>query len=214
MGLRERKKARTRQTIERVALELFAERGFQATTLAEIAEAAEVAPSTLYSYFPLKEDILFGLNDAIRESARRRINSRSESETLVDALAAWITTDVPEIVGTDNKLIRRRRAIIDSDDSLLVQERLRNALLEDVFAEAFARDLGETPEDLRSRLMAAVAVRGLRAIWFWWLRQHEEGEADMREPFTLDATYLTRLLSAAEAAVEAIPSPTELFPRA
>jgi AcrR family transcriptional regulator len=214
MGLRERKKARTRQTIERVALELFAERGFQATTLAEIAEAAEVAPSTLYSYFPLKEDILFRLNDAIRESARRRINSRSESETLVDALAAWITTEVPEIVGTDNTLIRRRRAIIDSDDSLLVQERLRNALLEDVFAEAFAQDLGETPEDLRSRLMAAVAVSGLRAIWFWWLRQHEDGEADMREPFTLDATYLTRLLSAAEAAVEAIPSPTELFPRA
>jgi AcrR family transcriptional regulator len=214
MGLRERKKARTRQTIERVALGLFARRGFQATTLAEIAETAEVAPSTLYSYFPLKEDILFSLNDAIRDSARLRINSRSETETLVDALAAWITTDVPVLVGTDSKLIRRRRAIIDSDDSLLVQERLRNALLEDVFAEAFARDLGETPEDLRSRLMAAVAVSGLRAIWFWWLRQHESGEADMREPFTLDATYLTRLLSAAEAAIEGIPSPSELFPRA
>jgi AcrR family transcriptional regulator len=212
MGLRERKKARTRQTIERVALDLFAKRGFQQTTLAEIAEAAEVAPSTLYSYFPLKEDILFGLNDAIRESARRRIRSHSTSETLVDALAAWVTIDVPEIVGTDSKLIRRRRAIIDSDDSLLVQERLRNALLEDVFAEAFAEDLGETPEDLRSRLMAAVTVSGLRAIWFWWLRQHDDGVADTREPFTLDATYLTSLLSAAEAAIEAIPSPTELFP--
>jgi AcrR family transcriptional regulator len=212
MGLRELKKARTRQTIERVALELFAKRGFQQTTLADIAEAAEVAPSTLYSYFPLKEDILFSLNDAIRESARRRITSRSEVETLVDALAVWITADVPALGWTDNKLIRRRRAIIDSDDSLLVQERLRNALLEDVFAEAFAQDLGETPEDLRSRLMAAVAVSGLRAIWFWWLRQHEDGDTDMREPFTLDATYLTRLLSAAEAAIEAIPSPTELFP--
>lgn len=110
--------------------------------------------------------------------------------------------------------MRRRRAIIESDDSLLVQERLRNALLEDVFAEAFAADLGETPDDLRSRLMAAVAVSGLRAIWFWWYRQHEDGVADMREPFYLDATYLTRLLSAAEAAVEAIPSPRELFPPA
>jgi hypothetical protein len=52
--------------------------------------------------------------------------------------------------------------------------------------------------------MAAVAVSGLRAIWFGWLHEHEDGEVDMREPFTLDATYLTRLLSAAEAAIEAI----------
>jgi AcrR family transcriptional regulator len=99
MGLRELKKARTRQTIERVALELFAKRGFQQTTLADIAEAAEVAPSTLYSYFPLKEDILFSLNDAIRESARRRITSRSEVETLVDALAVGSQPTCPRSSG-------------------------------------------------------------------------------------------------------------------
>jgi AcrR family transcriptional regulator len=215
MGLRERKKVRTRQTIERVALELFAKQGFQATTLAEIADAAEIAPSTLYAYFPLKEDILFGLNDAVRESAKRRIIDRPKPETLVDALAAWITTEVPALVGSDSELMRRRRAIIDEDDSLLVQERLRNALLEDVFAEAFAQDLGETSEDLRSRLMAAVAVSGLRAIWFWWYRRRDQRDIDdMSQPYALDATYLTELLSAAEAAVEAIPTPAERFPRA
>jgi AcrR family transcriptional regulator len=215
MGLRERKKVRTRQTIERVSLELFAKQGFQATTLAEIAEAAEVAPSTLYAYFPLKEDILFGVNDRVRESARRRIVDRPESGSLVDALTAWITTEVPAIVGTDRELMRRRRAIIDEDDSLLVQERLRNALLEDVFAEAFAQDFGETSEDLRSRLMAAVAVSGLRAIWFWWYRQQDEREIDDNgQPYALDARYLTELLSAAEAAVEAIPSPAALAPTA
>jgi AcrR family transcriptional regulator len=207
LGLRERKKVRTRKTIERVALELFAKQGFQATTLAEIAEAAEVAPSTLYSYFPLKEDILFGLNDAVRESARRRIIERPESETLGDALAAWIKSDVPALVGGDTGPMRRRRAVIDEDDSLLAQERLRNALLEDVFAEAFAQDFGESPDDLRSRLMAAVAVSGLRATWLWWYRQQDPSDVDRREPSAFDATYLTELLSAAEAAIEAIPSP-------
>jgi len=178
-----------------------------------MAEAAEVAPSTLYSYFPFKEDILFSISDTIRESARLRIIERPRSESLVDALRAWISTDLPELAGSDSELTRKRRAIIDGDDTLLVQERLRNALLEDVFAEAFARDLGETSEDLRSRLMAAVTVSGLRAIWFWWYRQHEEDDADLREPYELDATYLTSLLSAAEAAIEAIPSPHEHFRR-
>jgi Bacterial regulatory proteins, tetR family len=49
MGLRERKKLRTRQTIERTAMQLFAKHGFHATTLAQIADAAEVAPSTLHA---------------------------------------------------------------------------------------------------------------------------------------------------------------------
>jgi AcrR family transcriptional regulator len=214
LGLRERKKLRTRKTIERVALELFSKRGFYATTLAEIAEAAEVAPSTLYAYFPQKEDILFSLNDRIRESARRRIVERPQSEPLVEALRAWISTELAEIAGSDSELTRKRRAIIDGDDTLFVQERLRTALLEDVFAEAFAQDLGEESEDLRSRLMAAVTVSGLRTIWFWWYRQHEEGDVDMREPYELDATYLTGLLRAAAAAIEAIPSPSEHFRRA
>ena len=211
MGLRERKKLRTRRTIERTALQLFAKHGFHATTLAQIADAAEVAPSTLHAYFPSKEDILFATFDAARDSARRRLVGRPADESVVTALQAWLLEDLPEITGGDVTLVQQRRAVIDSDDAVLAQERLRLALLEDVLAEAFARDLNESSDDLRARLMAAVAVNGLRAIWFWWYRHQQDGAGDPRDVYDLDATYLTSLLEAAERAIEAIPSPDEHF---
>ncbi|HUJ75276.1 MAG TPA: TetR family transcriptional regulator, partial [bacterium] len=57
-GLRERKKAKTRAVIQQHALRLMKEQGYQATTVEQIAEAAEVSPSTFFRYFPTKEDVV------------------------------------------------------------------------------------------------------------------------------------------------------------
>src|ERR687891_1371614 len=89
-GLRERKKQQTREAIHRAAMKLFAERGFDATTIADIAAAADIAPRTFFSYFPSKEDVVFhdfGLTfDAIKE----RIDERAEGESTMDALRAFL----------------------------------------------------------------------------------------------------------------------------
>jgi AcrR family transcriptional regulator len=203
-GLRERKKQRTRKAIIHVAFELFEDNGYQATTLADIAEQAEISPSTLYTYFRVKDDILLYPLDDVIAAARARLLERPESEALIDALQAWVES-LPTLIDADTASIRRRRMLLDGDPMLEELERMRLVRLEDIFAEAFSRDLGETADDLRSRLMASVTLHGLRAIWFWWYRHRSEGELDVSEPFALDATYLTRLVRAAEIAVGELP---------
>ena len=67
VGLRERKKQRTRELIAKTALELFSEYGYQATTVADIAASAELSERTIFGYFPTKEDILFADHLALEQ---------------------------------------------------------------------------------------------------------------------------------------------------
>src|ERR1700758_2775309 len=90
LGLRERKKQQTRETIARAALRLFGERGYDETTLAEIAEAADVAPRTIFAYFQSKEDILFCDEPLLYDRLERTLTQRPPGATTVDALREFV----------------------------------------------------------------------------------------------------------------------------
>jgi AcrR family transcriptional regulator len=159
LGWRERKKLQTRDNIARVALELFAERGYDETTLAEIAEAAEVSPRTIFSYFESKEEILFCDAPAKLEQMKEKLAQRPEGSTTVDALRDLLAAMPPP----DELAMLRKRAIRNSP-TLNLKLRARVAELEPALAESFAKDLGSDPDDIRAVLIAASATAAFKTL--------------------------------------------------
>src|SRR5215216_4044976 len=89
-GLRERKKQRTRQLIADTARRLFAERGFDRVTVAEIAREAEVAPATVFNYFPTKEDLFYSRLEAFEERLLAAIREREPGQSILAAFGGFV----------------------------------------------------------------------------------------------------------------------------
>lgn len=210
LGLRERKKERTRHTIIDVATRLFEEQGYSETTLAQIADVAEIAPSTFFNYFPSKVDIVFGLTDAVIDSARTRIVERPLDESASEAIVSWLRDDLHEVEEPYADALRRIPQIIHSVPELVAEERLRFALLEDVFAEGFGRELGESPDGIRARVLATIALRGILDVWNTWYKRHaDDADFDLAELLGLKAEYVENALQAGLATIAVLPGPLD-----
>jgi AcrR family transcriptional regulator len=158
-GLRERKKQKTRDTIIKVALELFAERGYEQTTIAEIADAAEVSPRTIFAYFPTKEDIVFCQMPEAQERLAQALRERPDGATALDALRDYIAGSLDS---DPNAVLRKR--ILESDETLRGGERARLGPFEELMVEAIAEDLHAGPDDIRPQIVAAAAAAALTAV--------------------------------------------------
>jgi len=162
LGLRERKKIRTREKIASVAMELFDEQGFQATTIPRIAEAAEVSPRTVSTYFPSKEDMVFELWAGQKESLQRRLRERGSGESSIDPIRAWLLDE--RIPGEKHSLdLERQRRVIDSDPWLQSLERSRFHEFAGMLSREMATDMG-TGEDEIEPWLAAAALVGIFAL--------------------------------------------------
>ncbi|WP_018571471.1 TetR/AcrR family transcriptional regulator [Streptomyces sp. PsTaAH-124] len=96
-GLRERKKRQTKQYISDVATGLFLERGFDAVTVAEIAEAANVSVNTVYNYFPAKEDLFLDRAAGVTDRLARWVRGRDEGESAARAVLRELRAEVEAV---------------------------------------------------------------------------------------------------------------------
>jgi AcrR family transcriptional regulator len=174
-SLRERKKLATRRVIRRVALELFAERGFSHVTVEDIAAAADVSPRTFFNYFPSKEAVLFGADPGRAEELRARLvhdqPDRSALEVLRAVLvdrAGRIAAELAELGGDPARWAAQMKAP-QADPQLRAAQAAHMAWVESSFASALAERLGTDPDlDPYPLLLASAATAVLRATMAFW----------------------------------------------
>lgn len=162
-GLRDRKKQRTREQIIEAAMGLFAERGYHATTIADIATAADVAPRTFFSYFPSKEAVVFHNVDRDLDSLASALRDRLPGETAFDALRRWIDAMFDEWMSEEAEAQLRKR-LCREDEGLANFEGGIMARIHELLLEAIADDLDEPHDALRPRLVTAAALAALTSL--------------------------------------------------
>jgi AcrR family transcriptional regulator len=168
-GLRQRKKERTRAQIREAALSLFAEQGYEATTVQQIAEVADVSLSTLFRYFPTKAQLVLrvDLSTLVRDAFR----SASTDDTVFDAIGAATRASFPELVAGDSAdVIRQPSAPITHGPTL---DRARDALLgeatgavglfAELIGESWARDAHDPLVQAAAGAVVGVALAALSA---------------------------------------------------
>jgi AcrR family transcriptional regulator len=155
-GLRERSKARRRAAIIRAAYELFAERGYDATTVADIAEAAEVSPRTVAMYFPAKQDIALSRFTDGAASLTAAIRGRRPGESVHEVFGRWLLTSQAEPGDRELYRLARRMFAANPDLGALRTARMTAAVREG--AAMIAADTGSAPDAIAPRLAAAAAA--------------------------------------------------------
>ncbi|MCA1219107.1 TetR/AcrR family transcriptional regulator [Streptomyces sp. 8L] len=166
LSLRERKKLRTRVAIRRATYRLIARAGYEATTVEQIAEAAEVSPSTVSRYFPVKEDIV--LTDEYDQVMADVLRARPADEPALASLRFVIVEGLRSMLRDQpEEVYARTRLMVDvpsvrarTTESLSATARL----LTRVLAERTDRD----PAELELRLFVTTVLTALREVTVYW----------------------------------------------
>ena len=154
-----------RERLERAALALFAENGFDATTVAEIADRAGLTKSTFFRHFADKREVLFGGQDMLAQPFSDAIRSAPPSATTADCLAAAL--EPPQVAFTPERhdLALQRRAVIAANSELQERELLKRARLGPAMAEALR---ARGADEVTARLAAEVGVLAFSTAFARW----------------------------------------------
>jgi AcrR family transcriptional regulator len=199
-GLRERKKQRTREAIASTGLALFSERGYAATTVADIAAAADVSERTVFGYFATKEDILFADHLALEHDLAQALEERGGSSAL-ETLREFVVENLSRL----DEQARIRWQIVRHDELLLTHQRMRQAAFGEVIARAIAEELGEQVDDLRPQLVTAAVIAAFTAVYEHRYRARSQSASHAQAVAVLAAAKT--LLRGGLEAVRAFPKP-------
>src|SRR5262249_22310126 len=148
-GLRERKKQQTRQLIYDTAARLFAERGFETVTVAEIARAADVSEVTVFNHFPTKEDLFFAGMQFFEERLLEGVRERAAGESVFTTFERRVVDGCAGL-GTEERadVIDRAATLIGASPALQVREREIVARYTDELARLLAEETRAGPDDV------------------------------------------------------------------
>jgi len=198
-GLRERKKQRTREAIASLGLALFSERGYHATTVADVAAAAEVSERTVFGYFATKEDILFADHLALEHDLAQALDERASSA--LDTLREFVIENLSRF----DAHARIRWQIVRQDELLLTHQRMRQAAFGELIAKAIADELGEQVDDLRPQLVTAAVIAAFTAVYEHRYRARSQSASRAQAVAVIDEAIM--FLRGGLDAIRAFPKP-------
>jgi AcrR family transcriptional regulator len=161
LGLRERKKQRTKELIAATARRLFIERGFEAVPVAEIARAAEVSEATVFNYFSTKEDLLYSRLEAFEEELVSSIRARKPGEPVLAAFGRFVSVPRGLLASDDPDVVEQLAAIvrvIAESPSLLAREQQIYARYTASLAKLLSTESGAHPDDVQPWIVANTLI--------------------------------------------------------
>ena len=180
--------------LERAALALFVERGYDATTVAEIAERAGLTKSTFFRHFADKREVLFGGQDKLAELFGEAIRTAPPGTTTVGCLAAALESPAPVFTPERHDLAPQRRAVIAANSELQERELLKRARLSAVMADGLR---ARGADDTTAHLAAEVGVLAFGITYMRW------AEPENQQPYVEIAREVLRDLQARASALGA-----------
>src|ERR1700737_2461118 len=164
-GLRERKRQQTRERLTRMAVALFLERGFEATTLDDIAAAADISRRSFFHYFASKEDVVFAWQEESTAALIAAVAARPANESMLAAAENAISATVRQIKPSEAIAIARLKR---DNPALQAADQVKHEKLERALAEALGKRAGHKPEKLKALLVAMIATGAMRIGGEFW----------------------------------------------
>jgi AcrR family transcriptional regulator len=172
LPLRERKKVRTREAIQTHAVRLFKRQGFEATTVDQIADAAEISPSTFFRYFPTKEAVLFEQSNF--GEVLEYFEQQPAKLSALDAVERAIKQQLDRFTPAEMKSFKERNRLIFTTPELRGPYFTHLASITTMLSEGVSSRQSKNVGDLSVRTFAWAVQGALTAVFWHWAEHPDE----------------------------------------